>query len=522
MAPEEASVLISFVLGGRNDRYLGDFKWRLSTCINYLAENLHALHRLTEAEIVVGDWNSETPLALALKLDEAARRITRFVRVPPAIAQVAQKDSPFPYVLVQNVGIRRARGQFIAQTDSDILYPRHSLEALFSLVTRKSCLETPLDKALFVASRRQLPLAVAQKQPSLAEINRYLALYGNMLKVDRLSVGFLAPSALTLMHRSLWETCGGYDERLIYWEWMDIDLYLRVTQLYPWFDLANFGVHLHHLEHYPNADRLRDRRTNPWAAPSEFRNQNEASWGLRDQQLEIQAARPPEPDMSSEASGPSQRFVPQKTLGEVRRELSAPDVIKHVQESSKIAPSDPTEFPALCALAWHSLHFRPARYLEFGIRYANAAAVVARAYPPVEIYGIDSWQPIKGKPNVSIYYCAETLTRLEHRGYLRFIIGDPQTALKRLCDGFAGKPEFDLVLFRGEMFGESAFAEAVEVLGRIAAGGMLVVAYESPAKFAEFWRLFRCCPNEDERLELDNRTGLVLRARGDFVFRALH
>jgi hypothetical protein len=182
-----------------------------------------------------------------------------------------------------------------------------------------------------------------------------------------------------------------------------------------------------------------------------------------------------------------------------------------VQDAGKVAPSDPAEFLALCALAWHSLNFRPGRYLEFGIRYANAAAVVALAYPAVEIYGIDSWKPIKGKPNVSIYYCAETLTRLEHRGYLRFITGDPHTALKRLCDGFVGKPAFDLVFFRGEAFGESAFPQAVDVLGRLSSGGMLVVAYESPSQFADFWRLFRCCPNEAEILELDNRTGLVLR-----------
>jgi hypothetical protein len=549
MVPEDTSILISFVLGGRNDSYLGDFKWRLSACVNYLAENLQALKRLPEAEIVVCDWNSETSLAAALNLGQDAGRITRFVRVLPAIAQEAQKDSPFPYVLVQNVGVRRARGRFIAQTDSDILYPRHSLEALFDILSGKFSLGHPIAEALFVASRRQLPLAVAKKQPGLEEIDRYLALYGNMLKLDRLSVGFLAPSALTLMHRSLWEACGGYDERLLYWEWMDIDLYLRVTQRCPWFDLANVGVHLYHLEHYPNADRLRDRKTNPWAVPTQFRNQNGASWGLWDHPLEIQVAQPTwsEPPASSAFPGtnpltpslsPSaeervsegrergafcgsmresfgelapRRDAFGKTSDELQREINSPAVIKHVQDAGKVAPSDPAEFLALCALAWHSLNFRPARYLEFGIRYANAAAVVALAYPAVEIYGIDSWKPIKGKPNVSIYYCAETLTRLEHRGYLRFITGDPHTALKRLCDGFVGKPAFDLVFFRGEAFGESAFPQAVDVLGRLSSGGMLVVAYESPSQFADFWRLFRCCPNEAEILELDNRTGLVLR-----------
>ncbi len=162
-------------------------------------------------------------------------------------------------------------------------------------------------------------------------------------------------------------------------------------------------------------------------------------------------------------------------------------------------------------MAWYSLNFHPARYLEYGIRYAHAAAVVALAYPAVEIYGIDSWTPVKAKPNVTIYYCAETLTRLEHRGYLRFVSGDPNSALKRLCDGFVGTPEFDLVLFRGEMFGELAFPQAVDVLAHVARGGMMVVAFESSGQFSEFWRLFRCCTNDDGAFELDGKTGIVLK-----------
>lgn len=509
MAPEDTAILVSFVMGGRNDRYLGDFTWRLSTCINYLAKNLAALHRLTAAEIVVCDWNSETPLAEVLPLSSAARKVARFICVPPAIAVAAQRDSPFPYVMVQNVGIRRATGKFIVQTDSDILYPQLSLERLFGILSAGSHLGTPLDQALFVASRRQLPIAVAQKRPGLEGIDRYLALYGNMLKLDRLSVGFLAPSAFTLMHRALWDACAGYDERLIYWEWMDIDLYLRVTQRCPWFDLANAGVCLYHLEHYPSEDRLRERKTNPWAAPAGFRNENSSSWGLWDQSFERQT--PSETQISeppTELRALEGKFAP-KTAEEIRRELSDPSVLQHLQAAAKMAPSAPAEIPALRALAWYTLNFRPSRYLEFGIRYAHAAAVVALGFPPVEIYGVDSWAPVKARPNVSIYYCAETLTRLDHRGYLRFITGDPNTALQRLCDGFVGKPEFDLVLFRGEMFGDRAFPQAVEVLAHLSLGGLMVVSYESAPQFAEFWRFFRCCPNEADTIELDNRTGLV-------------
>lgn len=511
MLLEDSKVLLSFVLGGRNDSYLGDFKWRLSTSLNYLARNLAAIGRLKDAEIVLCDWNSDVPLADVLDLDPASRRIARFVRVPPEIARPVQKDSSFPYAIVQNVGIRRSRGSFIAQTDSDILYSPQALENLLGILAERARIEVPIHRALFVASRRQLPFAVSLKCPPPEEIDRYLALYGNMLKLDRLSLGLLAPSALTLMHRTLWEACGGYDERLIHWEWMDIDLYLRVTQRYAWFDLSNFGVSLYHLEHYPSEDRLRQRKTNPWTVPQEFRNKNTADWGLWDQPLSIQTLSPTQSPISSAPDGDLISRARNKFPEAVLRELGSPKTLDHVREAAQKAPSDSAEFAALCALAWYSLSRRPGKYLEFGIRYASAATVVALAYPAVEIYGIDSWVPALGKPCPSIYYCSETLTRSEHRGYLRFITGDPQSAMKRLRESFIGKPAFDLILFRGELFGDQAFQQAVDVVAHLAPGGMMVFSWQSSAHFTEFWRLFQCCLSEDEVLQLNSNTGIALK-----------
>ena len=55
--------LLSMVVMGRNDDYMGNFKYRLSTCINYVARNLKKLGRLDHVELMVTDWNSETSRA---------------------------------------------------------------------------------------------------------------------------------------------------------------------------------------------------------------------------------------------------------------------------------------------------------------------------------------------------------------------------------------------------------------------------------------------------------------------------
>ena len=101
---------------------MGDFPWRLSTAINFLGDSLAELGALGEVELVVCDWGSEVPLHQVLELSPNGRVITRFVVVPPAFARDIQQDSPFPIPVIQNIAIRRSRGEFIAQTHSDILF----------------------------------------------------------------------------------------------------------------------------------------------------------------------------------------------------------------------------------------------------------------------------------------------------------------------------------------------------------------------------------------------------------------
>src|ERR1051325_3672989 len=119
--------LCTFVIGARNDGYMGNFLWRLKTCLNFLAQNLEAIGRLDDLEVIICDWNSPTPVHEALELGAAAARICRFIIVPAEIAVPLQRDSSFPIPIVQNIAIRRSRGTFIGQTDSDILFTKEVL-----------------------------------------------------------------------------------------------------------------------------------------------------------------------------------------------------------------------------------------------------------------------------------------------------------------------------------------------------------------------------------------------------------
>ena len=87
--------------------------------MNYTAYQFHQLNCDTnDAEIIVTDWKSDTPLCHALDLSPSAAAMTRFLEIPPECARQEQQDSPFPEVLANNAAIRRARGEFVGRIHS--------------------------------------------------------------------------------------------------------------------------------------------------------------------------------------------------------------------------------------------------------------------------------------------------------------------------------------------------------------------------------------------------------------------
>src|SRR5690348_14561037 len=112
---------LSLILCSRNDRYMGNSRWRLETTLNYTADRVRALDLTRDVEIVVSDWGSDVPLADTLQLNAAAAEVVSFVTVSPQLARRLQGDSPFPEVIALNAAARRARGQYIGRIDQDTL-----------------------------------------------------------------------------------------------------------------------------------------------------------------------------------------------------------------------------------------------------------------------------------------------------------------------------------------------------------------------------------------------------------------
>ncbi len=284
-----SSKTLSLILCSRNDAYMGNSLWRLETTLNYVGDRVRSLGLDDDVEVIVADWGSEVPLAEVVALGPAAARIVSFLRVTPALARDVQQDSPFPEVLALNAAARRARGQYIGRIDQDTLVGERFLRWMFEAAAGPK--EPALRRTLLFANRTNIPYRLAVLCPPLAVVERFVAWFGRWLWIENGRVIYRNAVGIWLAHRDVWSECGGYDERMIYMNDMEIDMVERLMSTYPLFDLGSLlGYDFYHLDHYhPRGSRSSSshREVNSHRLPPSLgvRPSGEA-WGLAAYALE--------------------------------------------------------------------------------------------------------------------------------------------------------------------------------------------------------------------------------------------
>ena len=280
--------VLSLILCSRNDQYMGNSLWRLQTALNYVAQMVYELSREEDVEVLVADWGSDIPLRDVLDLSPAAARIVSFILIPPKIARDLQNDSPFPEVLALNAAARRASGEYVGRIDQDTLVGKRFIKYFFELHEGGRQLEVPLSSALLFANQRMVPYRFAVRCPPFWAVDKYIGWFGRFLKIEISSWNpfYCHGVGIWLVHRDLWNECGGYDERMIYMNTMEINMIARLMKNHKMVNLGKLvDYDFYHLEHYhPLVPRRSStyRKVNPdppFVKP-DILNPNGPDWGL--------------------------------------------------------------------------------------------------------------------------------------------------------------------------------------------------------------------------------------------------
>ena len=125
---------ISFVTISRNDDHGGNLIKRMQIFIDSLYSQCNRFS--LPAELIIVEWNppeGKKPLAEELTWPEERKFLTtRIITVPPEVHATFENSDRIPLfqMIGKNVGIRRAKGEFIVATNIDILFSDELIEFL--------------------------------------------------------------------------------------------------------------------------------------------------------------------------------------------------------------------------------------------------------------------------------------------------------------------------------------------------------------------------------------------------------
>jgi len=514
--------LLSLALMGRDDDYMPDFRYRITTTINHLARSIKNLGQEDKVEILVTDWGSLVPMAHTLELSPEAAEVCRFIYVPPDVIRDTQEGKDYFHTTrAANVAIRRACGRFILLSNADQIMQQHSLNAMLSLLDSRMDVPINVNRTLLMIPRLEVPWQFIERQPSLQEWTRYMLL--NEYCLERAPVwgqNVLGFAGGFMLHRDIYYLLTGFDESYATYGWSDCEFGLRASQNFPFLWLSSIGVFMFHMGHPPTGGRQRAISELNTMMNSTRLQVNDNSWGLGDHELEVQQ---PRKIRSASNTRIVQDKAEQATLKRpllfsgMYEQLQSRDVVQHVKKivgmlvrnGQRIERKD---LHALLFLSWYSIHHFPRRYVESGVLKGCGAVVVVAACPSVEVYLMDRWEGRrwvgKGRDPLDL---AGMLYGAGLRGYIQFIDGEMSTAMRRLRDSFGGPFEFDLALIRGETLGTTAKQQICDLAHFMTTGSALILTFESASYFLPVWNELRQLFPKFLYLQCgDRKSGMVL------------
>lgn len=188
---------IALVVVGRNDDYTPDFAQRLRATIEW-----HTRHLVSE--VIFVEWNP--PADRELLSPELAREFPglRAYIVSPEIHQALCSNAQVPLLEfhAKNVGLRRARSEWVITTNAD---------AVFGMDTIYHILHAPLSEMVaWTAQRIEVPCPDHRSDVALLDFLRYQRIN----PYSKFGTG-----EFHLASRQLWEKVRGYDESLTGHRW---------------------------------------------------------------------------------------------------------------------------------------------------------------------------------------------------------------------------------------------------------------------------------------------------------------
>jgi glycosyltransferase involved in cell wall biosynthesis len=471
----DSKKLLTFVFTGRNDDYLGNFKYRLKTAIEMLVQSANEINKLSLIEIIIVDWNSEVPLSEVLNLSRSAGAVTKFVIVPQAIAiKYSFEGKVFNAGCACNAGVRRATGEYITYLPADILISPLPLENLLRLL--KGELNTLFDckNTMLGVHAQILPWQLVEQEPSVMDWKRYIQISNNL--IFKGFSGLCGGYAAFILHKNLWYQYQGVLENFRGWGWIDIEIGLRCNIEHPFVGLIGFGIFFSDMQQAPGERGL---LTNHGNGPIPIQTTaNEEGWGLHREILDSRSSS----YIETFKDRPVYREFEPQEFPELLDRVDLPETITNLLKNQVIKRTESC-LTTLLTMAALSEKKSWQKALVCGVKDILPTLYLLLLNPGIELYLIDEFE----KDSFDDY--GTLLMRIakgDFKGYFHCLPGPIETSFARLEDAFIGRCEIEFALIDLDIYWEIGIGEILLFCQYLVDEGVLIYRSDSRDKVKNF------------------------------------
>jgi hypothetical protein len=256
---------LTYVIASRNDDW-GSWNHELTgTPMRRLHNTMQSIARHhPEAEVIVVDWGSQFPLFDTIRDYAAARGSAvrgRFIYVPTEFT--TQFKTPFCEVVAQNIGIRRAKTDWIARQDQDTMIGPGFVEWF----------RGDIRKAAYYSLRRDLWPGYVEPTGN-EQVWRGWPLESTYF--------YTGSGGILLAPREAWYQVRGYAEHLIHRNNMEHDLCLRFAQHCGFINLGPLVNACFYHQWHPELPTRTDNACHGFTPGKIIPLPNTENWGFAD------------------------------------------------------------------------------------------------------------------------------------------------------------------------------------------------------------------------------------------------
>ena len=439
----------------RNDNYIINFIDRLQYTINFFLRNCESIEKLNDIEVLIVDWGSKQKISSVFNCyKKKYQNKIKFLEVENKYVKKFSRgvDGGFFTEKAINLGISKAKGDYILYITADTLFSKNSIINIFNLV------ESDHKKNQFyLIPRKYIDFHFFLSNPNFLEMNRYLEnIFFSKTRFENTQFQNGGGATGWIVKKININKINCLDENALskgYYSGSDAELLKRMSVEFNHSDASNFGVTGFKLPR----NNFKGRKSLQNSKKVNFAYSLDKERNIKKNYTELKAK-----------VNFSKKISKEINIGQVgiKKELKKKYTLLKIYWHTLLSRENPIDFYINLKLINYINEYKIQNYYNFGLNKMNRFASISKIYSYLNLYSFDIQSQTNNPIKTSNYVRLNRFLNRAHNGYYRFILTTKMEKISKFFIKKTSKNELAIANIDTSQFKSLDLKKIIEILSK--------------------------------------------------------